>query len=278
MSAAAVTGDAARTRVLRADVPEASAPWSRWGLSLGVLLLTLLLIRWLMHSLDAPIAEIAVTGALRHVRADQVRAVAAPVIEGRLFEADLDAVRSAVEALPWVAHARVDREWPARIAVRIWERELFARWGEREALSTEGRVFNPGEPLPATLPRLGGAPGSEQTVMGMYGQLADRLAETPFAITGLVQDARGEWLATSQNGVALRFGQRSPLEQVAGLKAVVLPALRPRLAQLHYVDLRYANGFAAGWHEDRAVATNPDPDAPAPVAPAPLPALPGVSP
>ena len=158
--------------------------------------------RFLLARIDAAPRELVVQGVLQHVRADEVRAAAAGAIDGRLFEVDLEAVRLAVERLPWVAHARVDRQWPARLVVRIWERVPFAHWGEAEALSTEGLVFAPGaELLPDTLPKLGGAPGREREVMAMYRQLADRLAETPLAVAGLSQDARGDWIATSQSGM-----------------------------------------------------------------------------
>lgn len=228
-------------------------------LSLGGLALVLVAGRVLLAQVDAPPRELVVQGLLQHVRADEVRAAAATAVEGRLFDVDLLAVRLAVERLPWVAQARVDRQWPARLVVRVWERVPFARWGATEALSTEGVVFAPGtEPLPATLPRLGGAPGREREVMQMYGQLADRLAETPLALTGLAQDARGDWVAASQSGITLRFGRGSPLEQVERLKSAVLPALRPRLAEVRTVDLRYLNGFAVSWRDGAGAAAAPE--------------------
>lgn len=243
-------------------------------LSLGALALALVGGRLLLAQVDAQPRELVVQGVLQHVRADEVRAAAASAIEGQLFEVDLDAVRLAIERLPWVAHARVDRQWPARLVVRIWERVPFARWGEDEALSTEGLVFAPGaETLPDTLPKLGGAPGREREVMAMYRQLADRLAETPFALAGLSQDARGDWMAGTQSGVTLRFGRISPLDHVERLKTVVLPSLAPRLAEVRTVDLRYLNGFAVSWRDPSAAPSHLSTPASAPAT-----AAPGVSP
>ncbi|MES2883793.1 MAG: FtsQ-type POTRA domain-containing protein [Pseudomonadota bacterium] len=239
-----------------------------------------------MQRFDAPVREIAITGALRNVRPDEVRAAAMPLIEaGKLFTLNLDAIRTAIERLPWVAHARIDRQWPARLAVRITEREPFARWGGSDALSTEGIVFAPGSVLlSSTLPKLGGAPGREREVMAMYGQLADRLSETPFALAGLTQDARGEWIGSTQNGISLRFGRSTPVEQVARLKNTVLPALASRLDSVQRIDLRYANGFAVGWrdasetlHRPQAGQSSSSLAAPAPDATAPD-AVPGATP
>lgn len=239
-------------RADRADGSDAGLPpvLRRVVISVAALLLTLLLGRMALQRFDAPVRELVITGSLRHVQPDEVRLAAAPLLDAKLFELDLLDLRAAIERLPWVAHARVDRQWPARLAVRISEREPFARWGESDALSTEGVAFAPGsEALPATLPRLGGAPGRELEVMAMYGQLVDRLSETPFALAGLVQDARGEWSATTHSGITLRFGRSSPLEQVSQLKTIIQPALKARLDRVKSIDLRYANGFAVSWRE-----------------------------
>ncbi len=250
-------------------------------LSAGAIVVTIVLGRTLVHRFDAPVRELAVTGVLRHVRPDEVRAAAAPVLDARLFELDLDAVRLAIESLPWVAHVRVDRLWPARLAVRVTEREAFAHWGASDALSTEGIVFTPGtEVLAQGLPKLDGAPGREREVMTTYGQLVDRLSETPFALAGLKQDARGDWTATTQGGVLLRLGRGAPVEQVARLKTVVLPALASRLDSVHHIDLRYDNGFAVGWRDGSSTPAKPDNShSPSPQAPTPAAAAtPGATP
>lgn len=232
------------------DETEPTPALRRMAVSATALLLTLLLGRAAMQRFDAPVHELAITGALRHVQPDEVRQAAAPLLDTRLFELDLAALRAAVEGLPWVAHARIDRQWPARLRVRITEREPFARWGENQALSTEGVVFAPGdESLPGSLPQLYGAPGREREVMAMYGQLADRLSETRLAITRLAQDARGEWTGSTAEGIKLRFGHESPLLQVPRLKDTVLPALSSRFDAVKGIDLRYANGFAVSWLE-----------------------------
>ena len=248
-------------------------------ISVLAVLATLGVARLGLQRFDAPVRELVITGVLRHVQPDEVRLAAAPLVEAnKLFALDLDGIRAAIERLPWVAQARIDRQWPARLGVRITEREPFARWGESEALSTEGVVFAPGSVVLAnTLPKLSGAPGREREVMAMYGQLADQLSETPFALTTLTQDARGEWVGTTEQNITLRFGRSDPLEQVARLKNTVLPALGSRLDSAQRIDLRYANGFAVSWRDatETQIKTIPDQPAPGVFAPA---AAPGVTP
>lgn len=248
----------------------------RVAISLLALLATLILVRLVLHRFDTPVRELVITGTLSNVRPEDVRAAAAPLLDANLFALDLDALRAAIERLPWAAHVRIDRQWPARLAVRITERVAFARWGANQALSTEGVVFAPGNAtLSPTLPRLGGSAGRELEVMAMYGQLADRLSETPFALAGLSQDARGEWTGTTQRGVVLRFGRSNPVDQTARLRSAVLPALNNRLDSVQRIDLRYANGFAVAWRN--APDTTFPADAPTPGATPPG-LVPGVTP
>lgn len=225
----------------------------RLALSAVAIAATLVSGRLLVGRFDAPLRDLAVSGAVRHVTPDEVRGALATALDTHLFELDLVALRQAIETLPWVAHAQVSRIWPSRLMVRITEREVLARWGERQALSTEGVVFTPGrQPLPGGLPQLDGAPGREREVMRVYGALVDRLSETPLALAGLSEDARGEWTATTRQGVILKLGRTAPLDQAVRLKDIVLPALAGRLEQVHHIDLRYDNGFAVGWRDPAA--------------------------
>lgn len=230
--------------------PGLSPVAKRLLVSVGAVLATVLAGRLALAKLDAPVQQIAITGIGKNVSAEDVRAAIAPTVDAPLLQVDLVEVRAAVERIPWVASARVDRVWPAELAVQVREREVFARWGAAEALSTEGVVFAAtAKELPGVLPRLAGPAGRELEVMEMYRQLADRLTETAFAPTGLALDARGDWTAATTSGVELRLGRGSPLSSVERLKNVVLPALSSRLSQVRRVDLRYANGFAVAWRD-----------------------------
>ena len=152
-----------------------------------------------------------------------------------------------------MARARVERAWPAAVRVRLWEHQPYARWGERSVLSTGNVVFTP----PAldddvlALPRLDGPPGAQAAVRAAWEGLSQQLAPTPFAPAALVENARGEWLATTTDGIELRLGRGAPLEAVARLAGPVRTALEGRLQEVSYVDLHYFNGFAVGWRDER---------------------------
>ena len=192
-----------------------------------------------------------VGGELTRITADDVRRVVAPRLDTDFYELDLTAVRGAVEALPWVAHARVERAWPATVRVHVQEHRAVARWGDKALLSDQDVVFTPPSVPPdlAGAPRLAGPDGQQVAVREAYQGLLAQLAETPFAPVAVEQNARGEWTARTEQGIELRLGRGAPLDAVARLAGPVKTALEGRLQEVTYVDLHYINGFAVGWRE-----------------------------
>jgi cell division protein FtsQ len=192
-----------------------------------------------------------VGGTLQRVPPEAVQRVVAPRLNRDFYELDLAAVRAAVEALPWVAGARVERAWPGTVRVQVREHRAVARWGERALLSDQDAVFVP-PAIPedlAAAPRLAGPPGEQATVRAAFEALRTQLADTPFPPVALEQNARGEWTARTADGIELRLGRESPLDAVARLAGPVRTALEGRLQEVTYVDLHYVNGFAVGWRE-----------------------------
>lgn len=190
-------------------------------------------------------------GELSRIEPDAVRGIVAPRLNLDFYEIDLNAVKAAVEALPWVARARVERAWPATVRVHVREHRAVARWGERSLLSDQDAVFTPAS-IPddlADAPRLAGPAGQQTAVREAWEGLRAGLADTPFVPVTVEQNARGEWTARTAEGIELRLGRGAPLDAVARLAGPVRTALEGRLQEVTYVDLHYINGFAVGWRE-----------------------------
>jgi cell division protein FtsQ len=190
-------------------------------------------------------------GDLEGVPAEVVRGIVAPRLDKDFYELDLNAVKAAVEALPWVAAARVERAWPATVRVHVREHRAVARWGERALLSDQDVVFTPPD-IPADLadaPRLAGPEGQQGAVREAFAALRAQLGDTPFAPVALEQNARGEWTARTADGIDLRLGRGAPLDAAPRLSGPVRTALEGRLQEVTYVDLHYINGFAVGWRQ-----------------------------
>ena len=197
-----------------------------------------------------------VSGQLQRVSAETVRLAVAGRLNRDFYELDLGAVKTAVEALPWVARARVERAWPAAVRVHVWEHRAVARWNEQSLLSDADTVFTPAaiDADLEALPRLSGPEGQQAMVRKAFEALRAQLADTPFAPVRLTQNARGEWTAFTADGLEMRLGRGAPTDAVAMLSGPVRSALEGRLQEVTYVDLHYINGFAVGWREPVADA------------------------
>lgn len=194
------------------------------------------------------VSHLQVEGAFQHVKPEAVRAAVLEQLGDGFVALDLDVVRNAAEKLPWVARARAERIWPADVRVRIWERVPAARWGEKELLSTDAVAFAPAaSDLDPALPQLSGTAGHEREVMETFKGLSERLSDTPFALTRLSLDPRGEWTARTKGGIDLHLGREKPESKIDTITGPLTRALGQRLQEVSYVDLRYSNGFSVAW-------------------------------
>lgn len=202
---------------------------------------------------DAPLTQLEVRGEFEHLSVEDVRAAAAPFLATSFFAADITAMRDAVAQLPWVASVRAERRWPGAIALRIEEREPFARWNQDGLLDVHAHAFTPrASEAPTGLPRLGGSPGHELEVAQAWRRIAPALDGTPLQLLGLRLDARGEWSAHTVSGIELRFGQVTPDERLPMITGAVGRTIGGSWNRVRVIDLRYTNGFAVGWREAEA--------------------------
>ena len=171
------------------------------------------------------------------------------------------------------AHARVSRLWPDRVTIRVRERQPVARWGDAALVDVENHSFTPapGE-LPEGLPRLSGPDGREADVVAAFRALEAALEGSRFKPVALAMDARGEWIATTVDGIALRFGAEDPVTRAPILLGPATRALAEHFEQVASIDLHYSNGFAVGWKN--GVAPFGKPTRNPPVVPAAAPPVP----
>lgn len=201
------------------------------------------------------IQGITVTGDTRHNNSLTLRANVAPRIAGTFFTVDLERVRAAFEAAPWVRHAVVHREFPNRLRVSLQEHEPVALWGgegDARLVNSFGEVFeaNLGEVDQDSLPTLSGPEGQGPDVLAMYRALEPLFAAMDMQIDQLVLSARGSWSLRLDGGAEIELGR--------GTVAEVLPRVDPFLKTLTQVvsrygraanaiesaDLRHENGYA----------------------------------
>ncbi len=204
---------------------------------------------------DRPIGQVEVGGRFQRVAPVQIEEVVAPFRGAGFLSVDLDALRAALESIPWVDRARVERRWPNGVRVFITEHVAVARWGEDGLMNTRGDLFLPhARHIPPELPQLIGPPGTEAQVAQLYLKTYPRLLAVGMRLSQVELDARGAWQLTLGNGARVRLGRQDVAARLERFIAIASSVVAARAAEISYVDLRYSNGFSIGWNTPTRVA------------------------
>jgi cell division protein FtsQ len=198
---------------------------------------------------DRPIGKVEVGGRFQRVAPVQIEEVVAPFRGAGFLSVDLDKLRAALESIPWVDRARVERSWPNGVHVFITEHVAVARWGDDGLMNTRGELFLPhARHIPPELPQLIGPPGTEAEVAQLYLKTYPRLLAVGMRLSKVELDPRGAWELTLGTGAIVRLGRQDVATRLERFIAIASPVVAARSGEISYVDLRYSNGFSIGWN------------------------------
>jgi cell division protein FtsQ len=238
--------------------PKFVTDWRLHARRAALLLLLVAGLGALTWALDRPIRVISMDGSFQRVSPGQIEKAVAPFAQAGFMSADLDAIQRAIEGVPWVEQARVQRRWPNSLHVTVIEQTAAARWGESGLLNTHGELFvRDAAHVPAELPRLSGPDGTEAQVAQRYLSIQGRMLEAGMRIAALRLDERGAWEMDLDSGVTVRLGRRQVEERIDRFIRTASPVIAHRLSEITYVDMRYSNGFAIGWRNQATPASVP---------------------
>lgn len=224
-------------------------PWRRIASTSVVVLVALAGVMAVRFAFDQPVQNVSITGRFQRVQPPDVeRTIRGAVGQSGLISVDPAAVARAIEQIPWVDRASVARAWPRGLAVDVTEQRPVARWGETGLVNMRGEVFvHDLRHIPAELPELVGPPGYEAQMTERYLTAHALLTEAGMRVTRLQLDERGAWELALDNGVTLRLGRQGVDERFERFLTAAAGIVATRSAEIAYVDMRYANGFAIGW-------------------------------
>lgn len=249
-----------RKRVERKRFELPQVNWARLGSALVGVAAVAGLALSLAFALNRPVRMVEMAGSFQRVQPADVERVVRGRLTGGFVTADLDALQSAIEELPWVDRARVLRRWPDGLQVQVTEQVAAARWGASGLLNTRGELFvGHARHVPPELPQLAGPQGTEAQVASLYFQIHPRLLEAGLRVTSLRLDARGAWELDLANGVTVRLGRKQLESRVERFIAVGAPVVAARANDIAYVDMRYSNGFSVGWRTAAAANASAPP-------------------
>ena len=229
-------------------------------------------IRHVVHQPYFDIHHIEVTGDTSFTNVGALEKTLWEKLNGNYFFADLDPMRAAVEEVPWVASAKVERLWPDTIRVEIEKRRPIAIWGGTRLISDRGEIFalkNLDTPEAQGLPSFSGPDAMAHEVVEMYGPLSVTVEKLGAKIRDLSVTDRGSWSVVIEGGdipsTKIELGRNTRDSRVQD---------RLELVAAHYqevsrmmggppgsIDARYVNAFAATLPRERP-KTDAQPSAP----------------
>ncbi|MFP4560780.1 MAG: cell division protein FtsQ/DivIB [Thiohalorhabdus sp.] len=227
---------------------------------------------WLAGMLDdtrdwfdrqTPVRKVAVGGDLRHTDPEALARWLGDRLRGGFFTVDLSRMKEELEARPWVRSARIGRQWPDTLRVRVAEHRPQALWsdgGPWFLVSREGTVFKPRDLADGSnLPRLSGPRDRLGALLDRLDTLRDPLES--HRVSRLQVDARGAWSAEVDGRILLRFGRRNwerRLDRFLRVEREWSLLDRP----VRRIDLRYPDGLAVApdaeaGQKDRSATEHP---------------------
>lgn len=214
---------------------------------------TALIAVWLSSGLVGtekwPIRWLEIDGQFERVSAEQIRSQLEPMVNTGFFAVNLEQIRQAAEALPWVMQAEARKQWPDTVRLQVVEQRPIAHWREDYLVGEDGQAFQvPGSHQIQALPRLAGPEDRLQHVLTMWRAMQEQLNPIGVDIAELELQQRGAWTLQLNNRVRLALGRDAVIPRLRRLVAVWPSLLQHGQSLPRHVDLRYTNGFAVRWN------------------------------
>jgi cell division protein FtsQ len=207
-------------------------------------------VRWLQDPYRFPLRVVKVVSTPHYLDKNDLQRALAPYVRGGFFTVDVSGIHDAVEALPWVYRAAVQRDWPDRLVVSFVEQEPVARWGKDALLNRYGEIFTPRKlPEGLALPQLSGPEGHARVVLEQYRQFARTLTPLGLHIARIELNERRAWRIGLDNAVELELGRADIALRLQRFVRSFPEVFAGHLDALKRVDLRYSNGFSVYWQQ-----------------------------
>ncbi|PQJ67922.1 cell division protein FtsQ/DivIB [Photobacterium angustum] len=230
--------------------------WSRWG-GLAFFLFVIGFTVWLFSATKSwmtdtnrlPLSQLVIQGQLHYLTKDNVRQTILTIDHlGTFMTQDVNTIQAHVEALPWVAHAAVRKQWPDTIKVFIVENQPVAQWDHKYLVNKDGQVFKaPAEQVAdLNLTNLSGPEASSEEVLAALREMRPLLKKAGLSIASLSLNERRAWRILLANGITLDLGREARMERLKRF-IEIYPELVKLNKPIEYVDLRYDTGAAVGW-------------------------------
>lgn len=201
-----------------------------------------------------PIRHVQVEGAFQYIDKQDIKMKISPLVQTGYFSVDLQAIRQAVMSLPWTESIQVQRVWPDRLKLRIYEQKPVIRWQSHSLLNERGEVFRPMNlDRFQSLPVLYAANEQRQQFMQIMDRLSLALADKGLNLVEFRVNERQSWIISMENGLTIQLGRHKPLVKFTQLIKAFVVSGAELVEKMSSIDMRYPNGYAVRWRENEQI-------------------------
>jgi len=221
------------------------------------IIIALLLARPMLQKVMAeaiPIRHVQVEGAFQYIDKQDIQKTISPLLQLGYFSVDLQAIQLAVMSLPWAEKVKVQRIWPDRLKLRIYEQRPIVRWQIDSLLNIKGDIFKPRNiDKFQSLPVLYAPTEQRQQMLQVMDGLKLSLMDQGLYMTEFRVSERQSWWLEMENGMIIELGRFQPLQKFSRLMQALTVTGSELVEKIAYIDTRYPNGFAVRWRENEQV-------------------------
>ncbi|NOR80718.1 MAG: FtsQ-type POTRA domain-containing protein [Methyloprofundus sp.] len=201
-----------------------------------------------------PIRYVQVEGAFQYIDKEDIKNKIHPLIQLSYFSIDLQMIQRALIALPWAEKVQVQRIWPNRLRLRIYEQQPVIRWQEGGLLNRHGDIFKPiNIEVFQSLPVLYGPVEQRYQLLQVMNDLKLSLIEKGLHLTEFRVSDRQSWSIVMKNGMIIQLGRLQPLQKFTQLMQTLRVLGNELVEKIEYIDMRYPNGYAVRWRENEQI-------------------------
>ncbi len=201
-----------------------------------------------IKSASLPIKYVRTEGEFQYLSKDDVKDILQPLVMTSFFDADMQAIHSAVSTLPWVDEVTVKRIWPDAIDIKVHEKQPFARWGKSALITESGVIFMPKTNMPTqNLITMTGPELQQVKVLEIMKGIKTALADHSMELAEFNVSDRWAWKIKLVTGMEILLGQDEQLKKLKRFLKTLTVLSQGQVDAMAVVDLRYPNGYAVSW-------------------------------
>ncbi len=204
---------------------------------------------WGVKKIDnVAIKTVEIQSTLESVDKDDIRNVAENYLQDGFFTVNLSRFENELNEIPWVYKAKIKRQWPGKLAIKIIEQVPAYRWGDGYLLNSEGNIFEISDASDFLhLPLLRGINGREKYLMRLYSKYKDQFNRMGASMLKIEEDARYDKKITLANDISINVGREYAEQQIERCLYSFAMFSKAERAAISSIDLRHSNGFAVRW-------------------------------